>query len=55
MKTTLHPRSLNSSRQFWNARTSVGHTKEKAAGMKRMMSQGLEGSGSEVGLMEGEM
>jgi hypothetical protein len=31
---------LKSSKWFWNARTSVGHTKLKAAGMKSRISQG---------------
>ena len=53
MKTMLQLRDWNSERRVWKARTSVGQTKEKAAGMKRIRSQGdevvEEGSGGLVG------
>jgi hypothetical protein len=55
MKTTLQFLFLNSSRRFWKARTSVGHTKLKAAGMNMIISQGDAGSGLEEGLMAGRM
>jgi hypothetical protein len=45
MKAILQFLSRNSSKQFWKAITSVGHTKEKAAGMKSRSSQGASESG----------
>lgn len=53
-KAILQCLSRNSSWQFWKAITSVGHTKEKAAGMKSKSSQGASGSGV-VGDVEGRM
>jgi hypothetical protein len=54
IKTMLQLRSLNSSKQFWNARTSVGQTKLKAAGMKSKMSHDPSGL-CVPGLMDGCM